>query len=607
MNALRQRLQKIFANDRSRKKLASNPTLIQDPETGKLWEPVGRQAMNLMAIDLKMGLPAWGGFPLPVIPQRFADHPEGYEAWLREKQEPKRDPIVDPLLEIIKEVEEEKEAEKRDLSWYIGFIWRVADPYTQRATVGQVNPIVVGIPRGGTIEDVEECISSKKAQKELWHDEIVTEPIQVSRVRRDLPGTGIAKKRKAIRLSGDDGSYSTIYLEDASWNDRSIALTEAQNYTDDWNAKLHARGGARYVQITQAQWSDLGISISCPEQQIGITEEPISEEPPQEIRDLQPGATWRKHPNGGGWVSDTATVEDSVYVSEDSAVYEKAVVRHQVKLIGTVRVYGFAAVLEDVQLSDRVQVFGSAKVSDRATISGRVQIKDSAEVYDTAVIGNSVEVGQEAKIYGNASLNDSVRVYGNAEVFDKGTLWGNVEVLGYAKVYGNAVLEGSVKIHGNGQVYDRVRMAGKAQVYGNAQVFQEARVRNNALIYDDAKVFEQAKIDGWAKIFGEARVQGNAMVYEQAQIFDTARVSDDARVRQNARIYGNARIRDGAIVKGDAIVYGDAQVFEFAKVDFGAVVAGNARVHGDAKIQGSAVIEGSADISTGTISSGVHT
>ena len=66
--------------------------------------------------------------------------------------------------------------------------------------------------------------------------------------------------------------------------------------------------------------------------------------------------TWLKaeeqhqHKNGGGWIANTATVEDSVYIGPDAQV------------CGDAWVYGNAQVLDDARMYGNAQVFGDAQV-----------------------------------------------------------------------------------------------------------------------------------------------------------------------------------------------------------------------------------------------------
>ena len=59
----------------------------------------------------------------------------------------------------------------------------------------------------------------------------------------------------------------------------------------------------------------------------------------------------QQHPNGGGWIADTATVAKTAYVGPSARVYGSAVV------FGSARVFG------------RAEVFGSAVVSDPHSIA----------------------------------------------------------------------------------------------------------------------------------------------------------------------------------------------------------------------------------------------
>jgi hypothetical protein len=58
--------------------------------------------------------------------------------------------------------------------------------------------------------------------------------------------------------------------------------------------------------------------------------------------------TWLKaeeqhqHKNGGGWIANTATVEDSVYIGPDARVFGDAWVHGNAQVCGSARVFGDA-------------------------------------------------------------------------------------------------------------------------------------------------------------------------------------------------------------------------------------------------------------------------
>ena len=71
-----------------------------------------------------------------------------------------------------------------------------------------------------------------------------------------------------------------------------------------------------------------------------------------------------KHPNGGGWVADTAHVDDTAYVAD------------------TAKVYGNAQVFENAYVADTAKVSGKAVVSGYAHVFGNVHVSGSAIVED---------------------------------------------------------------------------------------------------------------------------------------------------------------------------------------------------------------------------------
>jgi hypothetical protein len=92
---------------------------------------------------------------------------------------------------------------------------------------------------------------------------------------------------------------------------------------------------------------------------------------PKWVERLQPGAKWRRHALGGGWVSDTAYVEQRVYVGPNAAVFDRARVLGSSKVTGegTV-VFGDAEVWGTVTIQNGAVVSGSAQLTDACVVSG---------------------------------------------------------------------------------------------------------------------------------------------------------------------------------------------------------------------------------------------
>ena len=76
-----------------------------------------------------------------------------------------------------------------------------------------------------------------------------------------------------------------------------------------------------------------------------------------ELQKIFPNATeetWHKHPNGKGWVENTANVAETAYVGPKAVVYDYAVVCGNAKVCGSAEVYGGAVVSGDVCVSGNV-------------------------------------------------------------------------------------------------------------------------------------------------------------------------------------------------------------------------------------------------------------
>jgi carbonic anhydrase/acetyltransferase-like protein (isoleucine patch superfamily) len=105
-----------------------------------------------------------------------------------------------------------------------------------------------------------------------------------------------------------------------------------------------------------------------------------------------------QHPNGGGWVANTARVEETVFVGPEARVY------------GNAEVYGEARVFGEARVYDKARVF------DRARVFGNTQISDIAEVYDVAMVSENAVVGGSAKILDTSEVGGNAMVYGIAQV-----------------------------------------------------------------------------------------------------------------------------------------------------------------------------------------------
>lgn len=105
-----------------------------------------------------------------------------------------------------------------------------------------------------------------------------------------------------------------------------------------------------------------------------------------------------RHPNGGGWVADTARVSPTVYVGPNAQVY------------GNARVYGGA------QVYGNARVYGHARVYGKAHVYGDAQVYGSAWVYSGAWVCGNAQVYGHARVYGKAHVHGDARATKNPKV-----------------------------------------------------------------------------------------------------------------------------------------------------------------------------------------------
>lgn len=99
------------------------------------------------------------------------------------------------------------------------------------------------------------------------------------------------------------------------------------------------------------------------------------------------------NPDGseGGWVADTAKVDNTVHVGRNAKIYESAQVFRSSQIYGSARVFGLAVVIAS-------EVFGSAKVFGRAMVFDSALVYDSAQVYELAKVFGPCRIAGSALI-----------------------------------------------------------------------------------------------------------------------------------------------------------------------------------------------------------------
>ncbi len=110
------------------------------------------------------------------------------------------------------------------------------------------------------------------------------------------------------------------------------------------------------------------------------------------------------HPNGGGFVAESAKVDPSVYVGKNARVLGNATVS------GNAVIDGYAIV------SGNANVSGNAVVTGHAVVAERAQVRDNAIVGDYAGVMGSTVVSDNARVLESGLVYDNYKVSGNATV-----------------------------------------------------------------------------------------------------------------------------------------------------------------------------------------------
>lgn len=127
-------------------------------------------------------------------------------------------------------------------------------------------------------------------------------------------------------------------------------------------------------------------------------------------------ATMHQHPNGLGWVANSATVDATAYVGPNA------------------------------------QVLTSAQVRNYARIEDYAVVRDNAQVRDNAIVSGHAIVQGNAKVYGQAKVRDWANVFGYAEIFENARViehanCGDGNATTHTKVYGSAVIKGTTYVY----------------------------------------------------------------------------------------------------------------------------------------------------------------
>jgi hypothetical protein len=147
----------------------------------------------------------------------------------------------------------------------------------------------------------------------------------------------------------------------------------------------------------------------------------------ERIRSLPATVKGHAHPNGGGFVADSAHVADTAFVGKSAAVLDRA------RVEGSARIEDLATVSGDAVVGGSAVIAGNALITQQARVDGEALVTDFAELHDKAVVT------------GRARVFAAGRVYGSNEISDEAVVKGFSSIRGVKKMRGCAIADGEVE------------------------------------------------------------------------------------------------------------------------------------------------------------------
>ncbi len=298
------------------------------------------------------------------------------------------------------------------------------------------------------------------------------------------------------------------------------------------------------------------------------------------------GVPAHKHPNGGGWVADTAKVHPTAYICPESQVSGNAVVGENVKVLGR-KIEG-----NTIIHSPKIIIFFVGKYIIKITKRSKFYrwVLCFAENDIATGMSATFEDAEKNARAANTEIVDSEQF----DTEDPTTINSTLDFSGDTVImrfdFGNGLVPAHKHENGGGWVADTAKVAKKAYVGPTARVWGTAYVSEGCTLYDTSGVFgssyleENVTLSGTVSIAGDVVIPKGAIIHAlvtytlQNQlslhdfgnglvpahrhengggwVADTAVVSSEAHIGANSVVYDNAQVL-GASQVLDSRVYGD--------------------------------------------------
>ncbi|MBI2071133.1 MAG: hypothetical protein HYT79_11095 [Elusimicrobia bacterium] len=245
-----------------------------------------------------------------------------------------------------------------------------------------------------------------------------------------------------------------------------------------------------------------------------------------------------RHPNGDGWVADTASVALDAYLDQNTRVFGAARIRGAANIEGHARISG-----DHVLIEGNVHIAGNVRISDGVQIISR-----AGELDYSIIIAGDVSLFGQAVIAADASdrisieaedSGEGINISGDARIGDEAVANENISISGHVHISDRVKIKNRVRIDG-----EQILLAGDVEIRDRAQILDRAWIYGSAIIRDDAVVSGATRVHGQSReaLRDTASVSGCAEIDDRAQIFERAQVTENAHVLGRTLVYEDARI-----------------------------------------------------------------
>lgn len=223
-------------------------------------------------------------------------------------------------------------------------------------------------------------------------------------------------------------------------------------------------------------------------------------------------------------VSNSALVQDRLYVGKDTSVS------------GNLDVKGNVKVLSDLTVEGDSETLGNSTVQKNLEVGGDIHGK------------SNLDIGKDANIDGNLTVVKNITGKENLYLTKDAHISGNLSVSKDVDISNNLTVVGNSYFTGSSQFKDNVSISGSTNIQKDLFVSGNAEIKKNAIVVGGLTVSESANIVKNLYVTGNATVKSDLIVEGTASFLGDTNYAGDAHFKKNVTIDGNLNVKGTATI-----------------------------------------------------------